>query len=97
MDRLVRETPSLRARMHLKYARLEARLAEALQQRNEEKVAPDRELVGKPALLAMIAVGALRLGSDAWRPGNSPSTIDDYTQQVIDRVWDCLSELAGDG
>jgi len=94
MDRLVRETPSLRARMHLKYARLEARLAEALERRSPMFSGSEGMLLSEPALLAMLAVGILRLGSEAWSATARHSRPDAYTHQVFDKAWLCLAKLA---
>ncbi|PWR18806.1 TetR/AcrR family transcriptional regulator [Zavarzinia compransoris] len=98
LDALVRDTPSLRARMHLKYARLEARLAEALAARTAPPPDGGAALVGEPALLAMIAVGALRLGSEAWRTSAAePPPPDHYTDRVFDDIWHHLRQLAAAG
>lgn len=94
MDRLVRETPTLRAHMHLKYARLEARLAEALERRSPIPSGPADTLLSEPVLLAMLAVGVLRLGSEAWLAKARGSRPDACTQQVFHQVWLCLAKLA---
>ncbi|RXZ32706.1 TetR family transcriptional regulator [Oxalobacteraceae bacterium CAVE-383] len=62
LGRLKRETPSLCARDHVKYANLEAKLAEALLKR----VGEDAGEQFRARLLAMIVVGAMRIGGEAW-------------------------------
>lgn len=94
MDRLVRETPSLRARMHLKYARMEARLAEALERRAPMSSGAEAMLLSEPALLAMLAVGLLRLGSEAWTATARHLRPEAYTHQVFDQARLCLAKLA---
>lgn len=93
LDQMVRNTPSLKGHMHLKYSHLERRLAEALALRAPQE--GDGPPVGKTALLAMIAVGALRLGSDAWRPTASGAELESYTQAIFDTLLQTLAELAG--
>jgi AcrR family transcriptional regulator len=61
IDRLVRTTPALSARDAFKYERLERTLAEALIKRTARK-----SETFEARLLAMVTIGALRLGSQAW-------------------------------
>lgn len=61
LSRLVKGTPALRAYDQIKYARMEAKLAEALAARAGSNGDP------LPArLVAMAAIGALRVASDLW-------------------------------
>lgn len=57
---------------------------------------PNEALLTEPALLAMIAVGVLRLGSEAWTASTPQSRPDAYTHQVFDQTWRCLAKLANE-
>jgi AcrR family transcriptional regulator len=62
LSRLKSETPALCARDHVKYANLEAKLAEALLKR----VGDDAGERFRARLLAMVVVGAMRIGGEAF-------------------------------
>ncbi|MDR0808773.1 MAG: TetR/AcrR family transcriptional regulator [Gemmobacter sp.] len=96
MDRMVRDTPALAGHLHRKYARLERRLAEALAARGApDDIAPQDRTIGQPALLAMIAVGALRLGAQDWRPGPGRS-LETYTRTAFEELWAAIASLGTD-
>lgn len=60
--RLVMKTPALRARNHEKYGVMEETLVPVV----AERLGPDPTLGLRPRLIVMAAVGALRVGLDAW-------------------------------
>ncbi|HEY4071753.1 MAG TPA: TetR family transcriptional regulator [Herbaspirillum sp.] len=62
LGRLKRETPALCARDHVKFANLEKKLADALLQRAGNNPAEQF----RARLLAMVVVGAMRIGGEAW-------------------------------
>ncbi len=78
IDQLVRETPVLRERDQLKYARLEQTLADALAARAKGK---NGEL--RARLLAMVAIGALRVGSDVWHSRGRTASAETYPNMVL--------------
>ena len=81
LDALVRDTPALLARHHVKYARLEARLVEALVVRHGEQ-----ERL-RAALLAMVVIGGMRIGSQRWydagTSGDPTMAIGAFFDQVM--------------
>jgi AcrR family transcriptional regulator len=89
---LVSNTPSLGARRHLKYGKLEQMLADALVQRVHSEA--DRF---RARLLAMIVVGAMRLGDDIWREQErsytSASDMHAFVKQMFQTVWVHLREF----
>lgn len=89
IDQLVNNTPELRARDQLKYARLEQTLVEALAER-EELDGSEFEL----RLLAMIVVGSLRLGSEDWRASGRRESARLFTRRYIREVWEKLREFS---
>lgn len=91
MDQMVRATPSLQGHMHLKYLALEKRLAEALAGR--APAAESASPVPQADLIALLAVGALRLGSEAWRPTVAGADLDHYTRVVFDDLWQALTRI----
>ena len=64
LARLKRDTPSLCARDQVKFANLEIKVAEALLKRIGENADTGEQFRAK--LLAMILVGTMRLGGEAW-------------------------------
>jgi AcrR family transcriptional regulator len=89
IDQLVIDTPALRARDQLKYARLEERLVEALTLR-EGLAGPNFDV----RLLAMIVVGSLRLGSQDWRATGRRESAEAFTRQYSGMLWKKLREFA---
>lgn len=95
IDRLVRTTPALSARDAFKYERLERTLADALIKRTARK----RD-VFEARLLAMAAIGALRLGSEAWhveQPNADPASPRGkaFARRIFGKVWAMLGALPG--
>jgi AcrR family transcriptional regulator len=76
LGRLKRETPSLCARDHVKYANLETKLADALLKRAGD----NRGEQFRARLLAMIVVGAMRIGSEAWHAQEESAMADQVPQ-----------------
>jgi AcrR family transcriptional regulator len=79
IDKLVQATPALHARAQLKYERLEAALAEALLARSSG---------GKKArlqarLVAMLAIGVLRVGSQWYRETESRDSPSAQVRQIM--------------
>ena len=89
IGQLIRNTPALRARDQLKYAKLEQRLVEALAER-----AAGQEEGLSIRLLAMIAIGALRVGGDAWQSRGRNEPIEAFTRKIFDAI---RAELRGFG
>lgn len=94
LDRLVRETPALAARESLKYARLEATLAEALLERARSTTAQFHA-----RLLAMVVIGSLRLGSadPQARAEADAGALGSYSKKVFRQVWTVLRDLGTEG
>lgn len=89
IEALVRNTPTLSARDYRKYAHLEHVLVEALSKRADM----GRETL-QIEVLAMVAIGALRLGSTAWLAADQVEPVDVFTRRYIARVWATLGELS---
>jgi hypothetical protein len=92
IDELIRKTPSLVARDHLKYANLEYTLAEALHAREPAGYEKFRS-----KLLAMVVVGAMRPAAGAWRTQGRPGAAQDYTRVAFQVVWSELAEFIATG
>lgn len=90
LTELIRATPALRARDQRKYVFLEERLAKALRARY-----PRENSLGLK-LLAMIVVGALRIGADEWRAseGLKPDDIRPFTRKVFRTLWKQLASFS---
>ena len=89
IGQLIHNTPGRRARDQLKYAKLEQRLVEALGER-----AAGQEEGLSIRLLAMIAIGALRVGGDAWQSRGRNEPIEAFTRKICDAI---RAELRGFG
>jgi AcrR family transcriptional regulator len=85
---LIHETPALRARDQLKYAKLEQILAEAL----TERVKGQAERL-RARLLAMIAVGGLRVGGEAWRKRPQSESVEIFARRIFGTIWDQLADF----
>ncbi len=90
VDRLIRETPALTARQHMRYVAVEAKLIDALASRPDT---PDR-LAAR--ILAMIAIGALRIGVETWheRGDLSEDQLAGYSRDMFRRLWDDVGKIA---
>jgi AcrR family transcriptional regulator len=94
LDHLVRTTPALRARDALKYERLERTLTEALIGRKRR-----RKDTLEVRLLAMLAIGALRLGSEEWHQQRQRDDLASeggraLAGRIFGTVWATLGKLA---
>jgi AcrR family transcriptional regulator len=85
---LIRGTPALRARDHLKYAKLEMSLAEALTARAKSK--SDRLGV---RLLAMVAIGGMRIAGEGWFAQRRTEPVEAYLRRTYKAIWAALAEL----
>jgi AcrR family transcriptional regulator len=83
LARLKRETPSLCARDHVKFANLETKLAAALVQR----AGGDPGEQFRARLLAMIVVGAMRIGADAWHAQEESAMADQVPENFGREVF----------
>jgi AcrR family transcriptional regulator len=91
IGQLIKSTPALRARDHLKYAKLEQGLAEALATRAKSK--PDQLRI---RLLAMMTIGALRVAGQTWNAeqlGKKPAT---EIRKLANLLWEQLRELGSE-
>ena len=94
VDRLIRNTPALRERDYVKYARLEQTLAGALMERERSERGRFRA-----RLLAAIVIAGMRLGNEQWyREGKTNSSnTKEFTKRMFRLVWNELYEIGGAG
>jgi AcrR family transcriptional regulator len=78
IDQLVRNTPALRARNQLKYGELEETLFAALAKRTKGQSAQLRA-----RLLAMLAIGAVRIGTEDWHLRGSTDSARVHTKMIF--------------
>jgi len=78
IDQLVRNTPALRARDQLKYGELEETLFAALAKRTKGQSAQLRA-----RLLAMLAIGAVRIGTEDWHLRGSTDSAQVHTKMIF--------------
>jgi AcrR family transcriptional regulator len=88
---LICATPALKARDHLKYARLEDQLAAALLAR--EGSGGD---AFRARLFAMLTVGALRVAGETWREREDKPPLGDFARETFQTMLDELSRLGTD-
>lgn len=86
---LIRNTPALHARNQLKFHELEAKLVEALQSRKGAKLLRSR-------LLAMMVIGALRIGTDEWQTKGTLTDKDmgRFSKKVFAALWKEVGAIA---
>lgn len=92
IGRLIHGTPALRARDHLKYAKLEQKLVEALTARAKSKADPLRI-----RLLAMSTIGALRIAGQTWDTEQLLSKSPAHLRKIAKTLWATLGELGTEG
>ncbi|PDS80528.1 TetR family transcriptional regulator [Rhizobium sp. L43] len=85
---LIHDTPALRARDQLKYARLEQKLAEALLLRKGND--PER---ARMRVLAAVVIGALRVGSELWQQRPPGASLQDFAHEILAELWTILAEF----
>jgi AcrR family transcriptional regulator len=85
---LIGETPALRARDQLKYAKLEQVLVDALAKRTKGK---DGKL--RAQVLAMMVIGAMRIGKETWQDRQKTETIDDHARRIFKAIRAELREF----
>lgn len=92
IGQLIHTTPILRARDHLKYAKLEQKLAEALSARTKAK-SDDLRI----RLLAMTAIGALRVAGQTWSIDQLGKRPEVTVKKIAKTLWASLREFGDAG
>ncbi|WP_315835460.1 TetR family transcriptional regulator [Bradyrhizobium prioriisuperbiae] len=92
IGQLIHTTPALRARDQLKYAKLEQKLADALTARAKGKADPLRI-----RLLAMTAIGALRVASQVWSVDQLGKRPEVMVRKIAHSLWAALREFGDAG
>jgi len=92
LGELIRNTPALRARDHLKYAKLEAKLTEGLKARAKGP-AEERRM----RLLAAIVMGALRVGGEAWNEQPPGASLEEFAHRFFADFWVSLAAFGEEG
>lgn len=92
IGKLIHGTPALRARDHLKYAKLEQKLVEALTARHKGK---GNEL--RIRLLAMSTIGALRIAGQTWDPQKLMTRSPAHIRKLARTLWSTLGDLGAEG
>lgn len=91
IGKLIKTTPALRARDHLKYAKLEQKLHDALAARTKGK--PD-EL--RLRLLAMVTIGALRIAGEVWNTDQLGKKSAPEIRKIANLLWEQLREFGSE-
>jgi len=92
LGELIRCTPALRARDQLKYAKLEAKLTEALKARSRSD--EERE---RMRLLAAVVMGALRVGGERWAEQPPGVSLETFAHRFFADFWKTLGDFGGEG
>ncbi|MFT4183520.1 MAG: TetR family transcriptional regulator [Rhizobium sp.] len=85
---LIHDTPVLRARDQLKYAKLERKLADALHARcrgGDERF--------RLTLLSAAVVSMLRIGGERWSENRQDIALQDFARHLFDEFWAGIAEL----
>ena len=85
---LIHDTPVLRARDHLKYAKLERKLVDALHARcrsGDERF--------RLTLLSAAVVSMLRIGGERWSEKREDIALQDFARHLFDEFWAGIAEL----
>ncbi|KKX34062.1 TetR family transcriptional regulator [Rhizobium sp. LC145] len=88
---LINRTPALKARDQLKYAKLEQKLAEALEARARSKEERDRM-----RLLAAVVIGMLRIGAERWKDEPKGASFEAFSHTLFNDLWKMLADLGGE-
>jgi AcrR family transcriptional regulator len=91
IGRLIKTTPALRARDHLKYAKLEQKLYDALAARAKGK--PDQLRI---RLLAMVTIGALRVAGEVWNTDQLGKKSGPEIRKIANLLWEQLREFGSE-
>lgn len=86
---LIHDTPVLRARDQLKYAKLQEKLAHALYARSRGGDA-ERFRLG---LLSAAVVGMLRMGGERWSEMRQDISLREFAGRMFDELWTALADL----
>lgn len=89
---LIRNTPTLRARDQLKYAKLEAKLTEGLKAR-----ASGLEEQRRMRLLAAVVMGALRVGGEVWSEQPPGTSLEKFAHGFFADFWAALAAFGEEG
>ena len=87
---LIRQTPALYARDHLKYAKLELRLTEALSARSKAK---DSEKL-RVRLLSAVVIGAMRVGGEQWHEIQQPASPETLVRALFTELRSVLAAFS---
>lgn len=85
---LICDTPALRARDQMKYAKLEQVLVDALVKR-----AKGKEGHLRARLLAMMVVGAMRIGKDTLQERQKSESVETYARRIFNMIRTELRDL----
>ncbi|OHV76604.1 TetR family transcriptional regulator [Rhizobium sp. LCM 4573] len=85
---LVNRTPALKARDQLKYAKLEQKLAEALEARSRSQ-----EERRRMRMLAAVVIGMLRVGAERWKEEPKGASFEAFARSLFADLWTMLGEL----
>lgn len=86
---LIRDTPALRSRDQLKYAKLERKLTDALHARCS---AGDEERF-RLSVLAAAVVGMLRIGGERWSGAQKDLPLEEFASGMFHELWAALADL----
>ncbi|MBN8942894.1 MAG: TetR family transcriptional regulator [Rhizobiales bacterium] len=82
ISKLIHSAPALGARDQLKYTRLEQTLAAALTERASDEAGRLRA-----RLIAMVTIGAIRIGAEGWNDRPQSEPVEAYVRRVLAVVW----------
>ncbi|MEH2511154.1 AcrR family transcriptional regulator [Nitrobacteraceae bacterium AZCC 1564] len=91
IGKLIKGTPALRARDHLKYAKLEQKLYDALAARTKGKQDQLRL-----RLLAMVTIGTLRVAGEVWSTDQLGKMSAPEIRRISKLLWEQLREFGSE-
>jgi len=92
LGELIRRTPVLQARDQLKYAKLEAKLTEALGARSRSE-----EERGRMRLLSAVVMGGLRVGGELWAVQPPGTSLEAFGHRFFADFWKTLADFGHEG
>lgn len=92
LGELIRRTPVLLARDQFKYAKLEAKLTEALKARSRSEEESERL-----RLLAAVVIGALRVASERWAAQPPGGSLETFAHRFFADFWRTLIDFGNEG